>query len=181
MSREKTFKNRQNIIYSARGINILNKILIMANTYTQIHIQFVFAVKYRAALIAPTWKEKLQKYITGIFQSNDHKMLQINSMPDHIHILIGLRPLQSIASLIQIIKTDNNTWINKNCLTTSQFAWQEGYGAFSYSRSDLPNVIRYIQNQEKHHAKRTFREEYLTLLNKFNVPHDARYVFKPIE
>ena len=122
----------------------------MANTYTQLHIQFVFAVKYRAALIQKEWKERLHQYITGIFQENGHKLLQINSMPDHIHIFLGLRPNQSISSIIQNVKTESSKWI-KNENLHSSFAWQEGYGAFSYSKSHVQDVIRYIQNQEAHH------------------------------
>src|SRR5689334_16449979 len=100
----------------------------MPNTYTKLHVQFVFAVKYRAALIQKPWKERLHKYITGIIQAHDHKMLQINSMPDHIHILIGMRPLQSISSLVQKVKSESTKWINENKLAGAEFAWQEGYG-----------------------------------------------------
>ena len=112
----------------------------MANSYTQIHIQFVFAVKYRDALINKEWKERLHQYITGIFQNNKHKMLQINSMPDHIHIFIGMRPHQSISSLIQNVKTESSKWIKEQNLC-SNFAWQEGYGAFSYSKSQVDDVF----------------------------------------
>lgn len=129
----------------------------MANTYTQIHIQFVFAVKYRQALIHSSWKEKLHQYITGIFQANQHKILQINSMPDHIHILAGIRPHQSVSALIQNVKTESTKWIKHQELSPF-FAWQEGYGAFSYSKSHIPDVIRYIQNQETHHKKRNIPE-----------------------
>ncbi|MEO6851525.1 MAG: IS200/IS605 family transposase, partial [Mucilaginibacter sp.] len=107
----------------------------MANSFTQIHIQFVFAVKYRAALIGDEWKERLHQYITGIFQQNNHKMLQINSMPDHIHIFIGMRPDQSVSSLIQNVKTESSKWIKTENLCSQPFAWQEGYGAFSYAKS----------------------------------------------
>ena len=117
----------------------------MANSYTQIHIQFVFAVKYRAALIDGDWKERLHQYITGIFQQNQHKMLQINSMPDHIHIFAGMRPHQSISSLIQNVKTESSKWIKANKLSSFPFAWQEGYGALSYSKSHVPDVIRYVK------------------------------------
>ena len=102
----------------------------MPNTYTQIHIHFVFAVKFRKALIKNEWKEKLHKYITGIFQGNQHKMLQINSMPDHIHVFIGMRPHQSISALIQNVKTESSKWIKEQNLCSYPFAWQEGYGAF---------------------------------------------------
>ena len=153
----------------------------MANTYTQLHIQFIFAVKYRAALIQPVWKESLHKYITGIFQNNKHKMLQVNSMPDHIHILIGLHEEQSISSIIQNVKTESSKWINKQGLTPSKFSWQQGYGAFSYSKSHLPAVIRYIQQQERHHKRRSFLDEYKLFLKAFGVDYDERYIFKPVK
>jgi REP element-mobilizing transposase RayT len=153
----------------------------MPNTFTQIHIQFVFAVKYRRALIAPEWKERLHQYITGIFQQNNHKMLKINSMPDHIHILVGFRPAQSISSMIQNVKAESSKWIQYQNLCNSKFAWQEGFGAFSYSKSHVPRVIRYIQNQEKHHRKITFLDEYKKLLKVFEVEYDERYVFKEPE
>ncbi|MBI3718437.1 MAG: IS200/IS605 family transposase [Sphingobacteriales bacterium] len=149
----------------------------MPNTYTQLHIQFVFAVKYRAALIHPGWKERLHQYITGIIQQNEHKLLQINSMPDHIHIFIGMRPNQSVSSLIQNIKTETTKWIKENKFCTSPFAWQEGYGAFSYSKSHVLNVIHYIQNQEQHHQKKTFLEEYVEFLKAFEIDYDERYIF----
>src|SRR6187401_2446954 len=136
----------------------------MANTYTRLHIQFVFGVKYRAAMINKTWKERLHGYITGIVQNNNHKMLQINSMPDHIHIFIGLDPEQSISSLMQRVKTDSSAWINDNGFCKSGFSWQKGYGAFSYARSQVDTVIRYIQNQEQHHRKETFLDEYRKFL-----------------
>jgi len=139
----------------------------MANTYTQLHIHFVFAVKLRAALIQKVWKDELHKYITGIFQANEHKMLQINSMPDHMHILIGMRPTQSISTLIQNVKTESSKWIKEKRFCSSTFAWQEGYGAFSYSKSHVGDVIRYIQNQEEHHKKEKFLDEYLRLLEAF--------------
>ncbi len=153
----------------------------MANTYTQIHLQFVFAVKYRKALILPDWKERLYQYITGIIQHNEHKMLQINGMPDHIHLFIGMRPTQSVSSLIQNVKTESSKWVNDSRLCSSPFAWQEGYGAFSYSKSHVPDVIRYIQNQEMHHQKETFRDEYMKLLKAFEVEYDEKYIFKEPE
>lgn len=149
----------------------------MPNTYTQIHIQLVFAVKFRAALIQKEWKQELHKYITGIFQANNHKMIQINSMPDHIHILIGLRPNQSISSIVQNIKTESSKWIKAKGFCSS-FAWQEGFGAFSYSKSHLPEVIRYIQNQEVHHQKQSFLDEYKRFLQAFEIDFDEQYIFK---
>jgi putative transposase len=125
----------------------------MPNRYTQLHIQLVFAVKFRAALIHKEWNLRLHRYITGIFQANDHKVLQVNSMPDPIHIFFGLRPHQSISSLVQNVKTESSKWIKNNKFCKAPFAWQEGFGAFSYSKSHVDRVIRYIQNQEVHHKK----------------------------
>lgn len=152
----------------------------MANTYTQLHTQFVFAPKYRAALIQKEWQDRLYQYITGIFQANDHKMLQINGMPDHIHIFIGMRPTQSISSLIKNVKIESSKWIKENGFSKS-FAWQDGYGAFSYSKSHVPNVIRYIQNQQVHHKKETFLDEYRKMLRAFEIEYDERYIFKEPE
>lgn len=152
----------------------------MANTYTQIHLQFVFAVKYRAAMISNKWKNELHKYITGIFQSNEHKMLQINSMADHIHMLIGMRPHQAISSLIQNVKTESSKWIKDQKLTSSPFAWQTGYGAFSYRKNEVPEIIRYIQNQEAHHKKQTFLQEYKILLEEFGIDYEEKYIFKEL-
>jgi putative transposase len=153
----------------------------MANSYTQIHIQFVFAVKYREALINHAWNEKLHQFITGIFQENKHKMLQINSMPDHIHIFIGMRPHQSISSLIQNVKTESSKWIKAEDFCHQPFAWQEGYGAFSYSKSQVADVVRYIQNQEAHHQKETFLDEYKKFLKAFEIEWDEQYIFKELE
>ena len=153
----------------------------MANTYTQLHTQFVFAVKYRAALIQKAWKDELHKYITGIIQDNGHKMLQVNSMPDHIHILIGLRPTQAIAALVQNVKAESSKWIKGKKFFAMPFAWQEGYGAFSYSKSHVPDVIRYIQNQEVHHKKETFLDEYKKMLKAFEIEFDEQYIFKEPE
>jgi putative transposase len=149
----------------------------MANTYTQLQIQFAFAVKYRKAMIENVWKEDLHKYITGIFQKNRHKLLQINSMPDHLHAFIGMRPHQSMSGLIQNIKTESSKWINDKKYCKSAFEWQDGYGAFSYSKSHVPDVIRYIQNQEAHHRKESFLDEYRTLLKIFEIDYDERFIF----
>jgi len=150
----------------------------MANTYTQIHIQFVFAVKFRNGLIHSSFKDELYKYITGIIKTNNHKMLAINGMPDHIHILIGMRPTQSISELMQIIKANSSKWINEKKFLNVKFEWQEGYGAFSYSKSHVQNVINYIQNQEERHKTKSFQEEYLEFLEAFEVDYDERYIFK---
>ena len=153
----------------------------MANTYTQLHIQLVFAVKYRAALIQNEWKERLHKYISGIIQKSEHKMLQVNSMPDHIHIFIGMRPSQSISALVQNVKSESSKWIKENKLCKSSFAWQEGFGAFSYSKTHVDRVIRYIQNQDAHHKKETFLDEYRRMLKAFEVEYNERYIFKELE
>jgi REP element-mobilizing transposase RayT len=152
----------------------------MANTYTQIHIHFVFAVKFRHGIIQSKWKEDLYKYMTGVIQNNNHKLLAINGMSDHIHILIGLRPVQSISDLMKDVKQSSSKWINENKLTKGHFEWQEGYGAFSYSKSQINQVVNYIQNQELHHKKKTFKEEYLDFLEKFEIDYDERFIFKEL-
>ena len=149
----------------------------MANTYTQIHVQFVFAVKFRNGLIHASFKEELYQYISGIIKANNHKLLAINGMPDHLHIFIGMRPTQSISDLLQDIKGSSSKWINEKKFLKVKFEWQEGYGAFSYSKPHVNNVINYIQNQENHHKKETFREEYLKFLNVFEIEYDERYIF----
>jgi putative transposase len=159
----------------------LEKIRTMPNTYTQVHIQLVFAVKNRAAQISNEWKDSLHKYITGIIQNHHHKLLQINSMPDHIHILVGMRPNQSIAELVQKIKVESSKWIKEQQLCRSPFYWQEGYGAFSYSKSHVSDVISYIQNQEKHHEKETFLQEYKRFLVAFEIDWEEQYIFKEME
>ena len=149
----------------------------MANTYTQLHIQMVFAVKGRASLIHASWKEELYQYITGIVQNHDHKMLQINGMPDHIHIFIGYNPKESLSGLVETIKTDSNHFVKRKGFCPQKFSWQEGYGAFSYARSQVPAVVKYIANQEHHHRKKTFKDEYLMMLEKFEVEYKQEYLF----
>ena len=152
----------------------------MANTYTQIHIQAVFVVTSRKCLINKSWQDELYKYITGITQNYGHKVLQINGMPDHIHLLFGFRPTQALSELMQHVKQDSSAWINQRGFLHDKFSWQAGYGAFSYAKSQVPNVIRYIQNQEDHHKRKTFTEEYLELLNEFDVEFDQQYIFKTV-
>lgn len=153
----------------------------MPNTYTQIHIHAVFAVQNRISLISKQWEERLYQYITAIIQNKGHKLLAINGMPDHIHVLFGMRPTQSLSDLMQDIKGDSSKWINDNHLVHGKFSWQEGYGGFSYSKSQVPQVARYIETQEKHHQKKTFIDEYLKILQDFEIAYDERYIFKPIE
>jgi putative transposase len=150
----------------------------MANTYTQIYIQVVFAVEGRQNLIVPEHNDELQKYITGIVTSQKQKLIAINNMPDHLHLLVGLRPDSCLSDLVRDIKANSSKFINEKHWVIGRFSWQEGFGAFSYSRSQLDTVIHYIQNQQKHHAKQTFRDEYVELLQKFEVEYDGRYIFK---
>src|SRR6266699_1876794 len=131
----------------------------MANTFSQIYIQTVFAVSDRLSLIRNDFKEDVYKYISGIVKNQKQKLISINGMPDHIHILIGLRPAMALADLVQDIKADSSNFINKNKWVRGKFAWQEGYGAFSYGHSQLDTIVRYIQNQERHHAKQSFKTE----------------------
>lgn len=153
----------------------------MSNTYSQIHMQCVFAVKHRDALISKSWKERLHKYIIAIVNNNKHRMLAINSMPDHIHLFFGMHPHQSLSDLMKLVKGDSSEWINKEKLVPGKFRWQEGYGAFSYSKSHVDAVVKYILNQETHHRKKTFLEEYKEMLNKFEVEYDEKYIFKEPE
>ena len=153
----------------------------MANTYTQIHLQVVFAVRFRLAMIQPTWEGELHKYISGIIQSQDHKLLIINGMPDHIHVLFGLRPTQSLSDLMQDVKSSSSKWINERGFIAGRFEWQEGYGAFSYSKSQLSNVINYIKTQKEHHSGISFLKEYRSLLEEFEINFDDRYIFKELE
>ncbi|MDB5004816.1 MAG: tnpA [Mucilaginibacter sp.] len=153
----------------------------MANTYTQIHIQCIMAVKFRQSLIGTEWKERLNQYITGIVQNNGHKMIAINSMPDHLHLFFGFRPDQSLSDLMRLVKGESSEWLNKQGFIKSKFSWQEGYGAFSYSRSQIKTVAEYIENQEEHHRKKTFLKEYQQFLEHFEIEFDERYIFKPLE
>jgi len=153
----------------------------MANTYTQIHIHAIFAVQNRYCVIQKSWKDELYKYITGIIKQNQHKPLVINGMPDHIHLLFGMRPSQSLSDLMQDVKGNSSKWLNEKNFMKSRFSWQEGFGAFSYSKSQIPKVIKYINDQETHHKRKTFIEEYEDFLRAFSVDHDERYVFKPVE
>ncbi len=152
----------------------------MANTYTQIHIQAVFAVQNRKYLINSEWRDQLYKYITGIIQKLGHKLLAINGMPDHIHILFGFRPTQSVADLMQDVKGSSSRWINENRFVKGSFSWQEGYGAFSYEKNRVNGIIQYILNQEIHHRKKTFLDEYVELLEEFEIEYDPKYLFSSI-
>ena len=149
----------------------------MANTYSQIYIQVVFAVEWRQSLIRNENREELHKYITGIVRNKGQKMIVINSRPDHVHMLLGMQPDLALSELVREVKKVSTMFINENRWVKGRFNWQEGFGAFSYSRSGLDAVVRYIQRQDEHHAKSSFKDEYLRLLRKFDVAFDARYVF----
>jgi putative transposase len=149
----------------------------MANTFTQIYIHSVFTVKNRDCIIRPNWEEELYKYITGIVQNNGHKLLAINGMPDHIHTFINMQPVQSVSELMQKMKANSSKWINQNKLVMGKFTWQEGFGASSYSKSQIDNVIKYIMNQKEHHRKESFRVEYLKILHQFDIDYDNKYLF----
>jgi REP element-mobilizing transposase RayT len=149
----------------------------MANTYVQAYFHLVFAVKFRQSLIQKSWKDDLEKYITGIIQKQGHKLIAIGSMPDHIHIFIGYNVNQTIPVLVETIKTSSDQWIKTQNLTRSKFQWQQGYGAFTYSHSQIATVAKYVLNQEAHHRKNTFKEEYLDMMHKFQVEFKNEYMF----
>jgi REP element-mobilizing transposase RayT len=153
----------------------------MANTFSQIYIQIVFAVQGRQNLIASEWREELYKYITGIVKNHEQKLIAIGGVSDHIHILIGFKPNFEISKLVQEIKANSSRFINKKQFVKGKFVWQEGFGAFSYSRSQLDTVIRYIENQEKHHSKKSFKKEFIEFLEHFEVAYDEKYLFEWIE
>lgn len=152
----------------------------MANTYTQIHIHCVFAVKHRKAMIDSAFKEELYEYITGIVQQRGHKMLAIGGTSNHIHIFLGLNVDESVSDLMQAVKRNSSLWINQNNKTQNRFEWQKGYGAFSYSKSHVNAVINYIKRQEEHHRKKAFREEYKQILRNFDVKYDEQYILQDV-
>ena len=152
-----------------------------SGTYSQIYIQTVFAVKHRANLIRPEWKERLHQYITGIIQQRGNKLISINSMPDHIHIFFGLRPSQCLADLMREVKAISSKWINEQGFLSTRFEWQEGYGAFSYSREQISRVATYIEGQELHHQKISFRDEFKHFLNEYDIVYDEKYIFHELK
>jgi putative transposase len=149
----------------------------MAGTFSQIYIQVVFAVKGRQSLINQVWEEDLYKYISGIVRNKEQKMLAINGMPDHIHMLIGMRPSCCLSDLVREVKKSSTNYVRNNLTLQHDFNWQEGYGAFSYSQSSLDNVIQYIGNQKVHHKRQNFRDEYVSFLNQFNIEYKNEFLF----
>jgi putative transposase len=153
----------------------------MANTYTQIYLQVVFSVQGRQSFIPTEHKEELYKYVSGIVKNKGQKLIAINGMPEHIHIFLGMKPDIALSDLVRDIKNNSSKFANDKKWIGSKFHWQEGFGAFSYGHSQIDAVVRYIQNQERHHSKRTFEEEYYDMLKKFNVEFDERYLFEWID
>jgi len=154
--------------------------IVMANTYTQIHLHVVFAVQNRVSLISGQWNDRLYQYISAILSNKGHKPLVINGMPDHVHLVFGMRPVEALADLMRDVKGDSSAWINSSKLVMGKFRWQDGYGAFTCSKSQLPSLIRHVHNQQLHHQKRSFAEEYKALLNKAEIDYDPRYLFQEI-
>lgn len=150
----------------------------MANTYTQIYIHAVFAVQERACLIKKEWREELFKYIAGILKNQGIKLLAIGGVEDHIHILFALSPKKALSDMIRDVKANSSRFINERGFVRGKFYWQEGFGAFSYSRSQIDKVSKYVLDQEKHHNGRSFREEYTQLLSQFDIEYDEKYLFK---
>ena len=150
----------------------------MPNTYTKLYTQIIFAVKGRSNFIQNEWKTELYKYITGIVNGKSQKLYSIGGMPDHIHLLIGYKPSISISDLVRDIKSNSSAFINRKRFIDKKFNWQSGFGAFSYGQSQIPDVIRYIENQQEHHKHQTFKEEYIQMLNNFNIEYDSEYLFE---
>jgi len=152
----------------------------MSNTYHQVYIQAVFAVKYREAIITSESKSKILSVIGNLINETGCKTLIVNGTEDHVHCLLSLKPTVSISELMKIVKGKSSKFINDHQLTKHKFEWQEGYGAFSYSKSHIDAVYKYIANQEEHHKKENFKDEYISLLNKFNVKFDEKYIFEKL-
>ena len=150
----------------------------MASTYSQIYIQYVFAVKERVNLLKRPWRDEVFKYISGIIKGKNQKAIIVNGMADHVHAFVGLKPAMPVSDLIRDIKNNSTKFINEQKFLKGKFEWQEGYGAFSYSHSQMNHVYQYIANQEEHHRKKTFKEEYFDFLEKFEIEYDEKYLFE---
>lgn len=153
----------------------------MPGTFSQIYIQIVFAVKGRENLIDKKWKDELYKYISGIITNKGQKSIIVNGVSDHIHIFVGLKPSMAISDLVRDIKNNSSNFVNDKKFVKGKFSWQEGYGAFSYAHSQIENVYNYILNQEVHHQQKTFKEEYLEFLHKFQIEYNEKYLFEWID
>lgn len=150
----------------------------MSDTYTQLYVQLVFAVKGRKSFIQYSWEEELYKYLTAVVQNDKHKMIAINGMPDHIHIFLGLNPAIAVSDLVKDMKRASHNWITERGFIKNKFEWQGGYGAFSYGRSQIDHVYKYILDQKKHHAKQSFKNEYINLLELFEIDFKDEYLFE---
>ena len=146
--------------------------------YTQMYVQLVFAVNKRINLLSKNHRQKIFEYVGGIIKNLGHKPIIVNGVSDHIHILLGLNPNISISDSVHDIKRGSSLFINQNQLVKGRFSWQEGYGGFTYSRSQIENVFSYIQNQESHHSNKTFSEEYVKMLEEYEINYDSRYLFE---
>ena len=153
----------------------------MAGTFSQIYIQYVFAVRGRENLLQKSWRDEVFKYMAGIIKGKNQKSIIVNGVADHVHVFVGLKPAMGISDLIRDIKNNSSNFINSQNFLKGKFAWQEGYGAFSYAHSQLDSVYQYIANQEEHHRKKTFREEYLDFLQKFEIEYNEEYLFDWLE
>ncbi len=152
----------------------------MANTYHQIYLQTVFAVKYRNAVLNKSWRPKIQGVLGNLINETGCKTIIVNGVEDHMHCFIGLKPVVSISELMKTVKAKSSKYINDHQLTRERFEWQEGYGVFSYSQSQVDQVYKYIESQEEHHKKQTFKEEYLEFLKHFKIEYDEQYIFQDL-
>ena len=150
----------------------------MAGTYSQIYIQYVFAVKGRANLLQQPWRTEVFKYMAGIIKAKGQKSIIVNGVADHVHVFVGLKPAMNISDLVRDIKNNSSNFINEQKFIQTKFSWQEGYGAFSYGQSQLDHVIQYINNQELHHQRKSFKEEYIELLQRFIIGFEEKYLFE---
>lgn len=153
----------------------------MAGTYSQIYIQIVFAVQGRQNLLQKEWRGEVFKYMAGIIKNKGQKPIIVNGVEDHVHVFVGLKPAMALSDLVRDVKNNSTNFINENHWVKGKFSWQEGYGAFSYGHSQIETVYNYILNQESHHIKQTFKDEYLDFLKKFEIEHDVKYLFEWVE
>jgi REP element-mobilizing transposase RayT len=153
----------------------------MANTYSQIFMHYIFAVQNRISLISNNWQVDLYRYMSGIITNNGHKTFVINGMPDHVHALVSMNPKPAPSDLMHDVKRSSSLWINENRLIPGKFSWQEGFGVFSYGKSQVPSIASYIEQQKQHHERQTFLDEYIQFLRLFEIEFDQRYIYKPLE
>jgi len=153
----------------------------MAGTFSQIYIQIVFAVQGRQNLLQKGWRDEVFKYMAGTIKNKGQKPIIVNGVSDHAHVFVGLKPSMALSDLVRDVKNNSSNFINDHAWIRGKFSWQEGYGAFSYSHSQIGNVYDYILNQEKHHAKQTFKDEYMDFLKEFEIEHEVRYLFEWME